>query len=205
MAERRLDPEDREDLYGNGDTFAAVMHRYSRRQVLKAGVVLSAAAVIGVGCNSTEEDKPLEDRARTEGTKGDDGRLRFAQIPPSTADSVLVPAGYASAVLIGWGDPLREADGVKDPLTLTAEDQERRFGYNNDFVAFLPVAGRHQDGSPGGHRDEPGHRECLHGDDQQLEPGGDRSRRQARDRQGRRQPEGRQQVRPHHRGPGGRR
>ncbi len=141
----QVEPEDRDDLYGNGDTFEAVMHRYSRRQVLKAGVVLSAAAVIGVGCSSTEEDKPLEDRARTEGTKGDDGRLTFAPVPPSMADNVIVPAGYASTVLIGWGDPLREADGVKDPLALTAEDQERRFGYNNDFVAFLPIIGRGAD------------------------------------------------------------
>ena len=106
------DPEDRDDLYGTGETFGLVMQRYSPRQVLKAGVVLSAVAVIGAACSSTEEDKPLEERGRAEGD--DDGRLRFAPVPSSTADVLVVPAGYTSAVLIGWGDPLREADGTKD-------------------------------------------------------------------------------------------
>ncbi len=135
----RGDPEDRDDLYGTGETFGLVMQRYSRRQVLKAGVVLSAVAVIGAACSSTEEDKPLEERGRPE--RDDDGRLTFAPVPSSTADVLVVPAGYTSAVLIGWGDPLREADGAKDPLSLTPEEQERRFGYNNDYVAFLPMPG----------------------------------------------------------------
>ncbi len=133
-----VDPEDREDLYGYGETFRAVMRRYSRRQVLKGGMLLTAVAVAGPACRSSDTDGT---RATPGLADGDDGRLTFSPVPPSTADTLVVPGGYTSAVLIGWGDPLRESDAAKDPLSITPEEQERRFGYNNDFVAFLPMAG----------------------------------------------------------------
>ena len=131
------DPEDRDDLYGTGQTFELVLQRYSRRQVLKGGLALGAvAALVGVGCSSDDDAPP---RVEPDRTQGDDGRLTFTPVPPGTTDVLTVPPGYTSAILIGWGDPLRDSDGLKDPLTLSAEEQERRFGYNNDFVAFLPM------------------------------------------------------------------
>ncbi len=138
-----MDSEDRDDLYGNGESFRAVMRRYSRRQVLLGGVALTAVAVVGPGCRSSEADDPRSARALAE---GDDGRLTFAPVRPSTADTLTVPVGYTSAVLIGWGDPLRGGDAAKNPVSITPEEQERRFGYNNDFVAFFPIAERDDQG-----------------------------------------------------------
>ncbi|HEV3364316.1 MAG TPA: PhoX family phosphatase [Acidimicrobiia bacterium] len=133
-----VDSEDRGDCYGNGETFRAVLRRYSRRDVLKGGLVLGAVAVIGSACSSSDNAAPsLGD--------GDDGRLNFSPVPLGTADVVTVPEGYTSSVLIGWGDPLGAGDGAKNPLSITREEQERRFGYNNDFVAFFPVPGRDRD------------------------------------------------------------
>lgn len=62
--ERSIGREAREDLDGPCTTGAFDRRRHSRRQLLKAGVVLAAAAAIGVGCGSSVEDKPLEERPR---------------------------------------------------------------------------------------------------------------------------------------------
>ena len=114
------------------------MGRYSRREVLRGGVILAAAAIAGPACGSSNRDAR---RAASGLTEGDDGRLTFAPVSLGTADTLAVPAGYTGAMLIGWGDPLRGGDARTDPRSMTPEEQERRFGYNNDFVAFLPVAG----------------------------------------------------------------
>ena len=52
-------------------------------------------------------------------------------------DAITVADGYRSQVLIAWGDPLFQdvPDFVVDQLT--AASQERRFGFNADFVMYL--------------------------------------------------------------------
>ena len=137
-----MDPEDRDDRYGDGESFRAVMGRYSRRQVLKGGIVLATVAVAAPACRSPEAGAPGAPGAAGSDSEGGDGRLTFTPVRPGTADTLTVPSGYTSAVLIGWCDPLRGGDTAKNPLTITPEEQERRFGYNNDFVAFFPIAGR---------------------------------------------------------------
>jgi uncharacterized protein len=138
-----VDVEDRDDRYGIGESFAAVMRRYSRRQVLKSGIALAAVTVAGPACRSPEGSSSA---TTGNGAEGGDGRLTFTRVPPGTVDRVTVPAGYTYAVLIGWGDPLHGGDLAKNPLSITPEEQERRFGYNNDFVAFLPIVGRRDRG-----------------------------------------------------------
>lgn len=68
MAERAMEPsagrESSEDGSGPCSTLGFDCRRHSRRQLLKAGVVLAASAVMGVGCGASVEDKPLEERPR---------------------------------------------------------------------------------------------------------------------------------------------
>lgn len=54
-----------------------------------------------------------------------------------SAEDVVAP-GHRRQVLIRWGDPVFEDAPAFDPVKQTARDQERQFGYNNDFVAYLP-------------------------------------------------------------------
>ena len=55
----------------------------------------------------------------------------FRAIAPSAADALQVPDGYASDVVIGWGDEF--APGLK-------------FGYNCDYSAWFPLNGRSKEG-----------------------------------------------------------
>ena len=44
-------------------------------------------------------------------------------------------------VLLRWGDRLFADSPEFDPTAQTAEAQRRQFGYNNDFVGFVPLEG----------------------------------------------------------------
>ncbi len=60
-------------------------------------------------------------------------RFAFQGIPTSTADTVQVPEGYTSEVLVRWGDPLWSDAAAFDPATRgTAATQARAFGDNTD-------------------------------------------------------------------------
>ena len=60
-------------------------------------------------------------------------RFSFEAIPVSTADEVIVPAGYNAEVMVRWGDPLWSGAPEFDPATRgTAASQERAFGDNTD-------------------------------------------------------------------------
>ena len=63
----------------------------------------------------------------------------FREVTAEVDDKHRVADGYDADIVIAWGDPL--FDGLKpfDAKTLTAEEQARRFGYNNDFIAFFPL------------------------------------------------------------------
>ena len=49
------------------------------------------------------------------------------------------PRATTPTSCIRWGDPLFEGLGAFDPQNLTADEQAKRFGYNNDYIAFFPL------------------------------------------------------------------
>ena len=42
-------------------------------------------------------------------------------------------------MLLRWGDPIFPDSPEFDPLNQTPEAQARQFGYNHDFVGYLPL------------------------------------------------------------------
>jgi secreted PhoX family phosphatase len=57
----------------------------------------------------------------------------------STEDKLITPPGYASTVLLRWGDPLGVSVPEFNPTTQTAAQQAQQFGYNCDFIGYLPL------------------------------------------------------------------
>jgi secreted PhoX family phosphatase len=115
-----------------GEPFAAVVRRrLSRRGLLKAGLVLSAATVAGPALGLAARPAAAQE--------GLGAAPRFTPIRPDTADRIVVPDGYRVQVLLSWGDPLFPDVPPFDLARQTAALQERRFGFNCDFLAFLPL------------------------------------------------------------------
>ena len=66
--------------------------------------------------------------------------FNFAEIARGMDETHHVAAGYRADVLIRWGDPLFADSPTFDPRAQTAAAQRAQFGYNNDFIGYLPLA-----------------------------------------------------------------
>ena len=65
--------------------------------------------------------------------------LTFKELAHGNDEKLHVAEGYQQTVLIRWGDPVEGEASPFDPLRQTAGAQLRQFGYNNDFVGYLPL------------------------------------------------------------------
>ncbi|WP_240926255.1 PhoX family protein [Streptomyces sp. JB150] len=123
-----------------GDVIAGAL---SRRTVMRAAAVVTATAAAGAsavaGGAAPAAAAPAEKGGKAKGARG----LRFAPVAPNTADVVTVPDGYTQNVVIRWGEPILRGAPAFDPDKQTAKAQAGQFGYNNDFLALLPLPHEH--------------------------------------------------------------
>jgi secreted PhoX family phosphatase len=57
-----------------------------------------------------------------------------------------VAEGYEANILLRWGDPVVADAAPFDVRDQSAEKQARQFGYNSDFVGFIPIENRSDHG-----------------------------------------------------------
>ena len=65
---------------------------------------------------------------------------QFEEISHAITQELHVPKGYQAQTLIRWGDPLFTDSPKFDPHAQTAESQLKQFGFNNDYVGFIPFS-----------------------------------------------------------------
>ncbi|MFJ8550966.1 PhoX family protein [Streptomyces sp. NPDC093676] len=122
-----------------GDVIAGAL---SRRSALRAAAVVTVATATGAATAVTVPQAAAATAGRHGGAHTTAARgLRFAPVAPNTADAVTVPDGYRQNVVIRWGEPILRGAPAFDPENQTAAAQAGQFGYNNDFLALLPVPG----------------------------------------------------------------
>lgn len=118
-----MDGEDQLIRRRHGEPFIALAQRHLRRRdVLRLGVGSLATGALAWAA------------------PGGAGRpAGFQPLAWRDDDRIAVPPGYAVDVVVRWGDPL-DADAPDfDPRGPGAAAQARQFGYNCDFVGFLPL------------------------------------------------------------------
>ena len=120
-----------------GDVIAA---RFNRRDMIK-GALGFAAITATVG--------PMALASGGARAQGMAGRFDFEEIKATVTEGHEVAAGYDADVLLRWGDPLFPDSPEFDPANQSAAAQERQFGYNNDFVGFVPHPDAPDDASRG--------------------------------------------------------
>ncbi len=109
-----------------------ISRRFSRRGLLKGSLAVSAIAA-----TVSPIALLLADEARAEARSA----FSFKEVEAGIDDKHHVAEGYDADVLLRWGDPLFVDAPEFDPLKQSGESQAKQFGYNNDFVGFIPIDG----------------------------------------------------------------
>lgn len=63
----------------------------------------------------------------------------FTEISRGTDGTHHVPQEYEAQVVVRWGDPIFPDSPEFDPASQSASQQQRQFGYNNDFIGYWPL------------------------------------------------------------------
>ena len=114
-----------------------ISSRFSRRGLLKGSL-----AVAAISATVSPMALILADDARAAAASA----FNFDELEAGVDETHHVAAGYDADVLLRWGDPLFADAPAFDPLKQTAESQARQFGYNNDYVGFIPLEGSAEHG-----------------------------------------------------------
>lgn len=111
-----------------------IARRLSRRGFL--GGLTAASGLALAAC----ELRPAEQGAApAPASSGQAPAFSFPEIARGLDDTHHVADGHNADILLRWGDPLFENSPAFDPARQTAEAQRLQFGYNNDFIGFVPL------------------------------------------------------------------
>ncbi|MEG3637916.1 PhoX family protein [Magnetococcus sp. PR-3] len=112
-----------------------IQSRLSRRDLLKGSVaggsIIAMSGLPGLAWSQGE--------ARDTTELSDPTSFSFTRIGDEVTQGVQIADGYTVQPLLKWGDPLFPHSPVFDPTNQTPEAQLTQFGYNNDFVEFMPL------------------------------------------------------------------
>lgn len=111
-----------------------LQQRLSRRHFLKL-TVAGAFTALTPGGFPFLPSRPAhaEESVKTSFTAG------FTPPDAAIRPEFRVAAEYRSQILLRWGDPLHPDLPPFNPARLTADEQQKRFGYNNDYIAFFAL------------------------------------------------------------------
>ena len=115
-----------------------IARRFSRRGFLQGSLAATAIAATVSPLALMAAD---EAHAETGATSFD-----FQEVTAGVDADHHVAEGYDADVLLRWGDGLFPDSPDFDPTNQTPESQARQFGYNNDFVGFIPIDGSSEHG-----------------------------------------------------------
>jgi len=136
MPDTQLPPDlEIEDIGSNPnprDTIEEVAQRRLSRRAALRGLAGAAAA-------ATLADQLIDAAHAAVPETGGPSTLTFPELRHQMAQRDAVAEGYEIQTVIRWGDPvLAEAPGF-DPMAQTPAAQAGQFGYNNDYLDFLPL------------------------------------------------------------------
>lgn len=132
--------EDSRNSSGNRPFGGILEERLSRRAVVGRGLV-AAGMTAFLGSNPAAATRRAE-----AGATGRPGRpvrpsnlLGFDPVPTSDEDTLTVPEGYTTQILIPWGQPLLSTGPAwKKDASNTAADQAQQIGQHHDGMHYFP-------------------------------------------------------------------
>lgn len=114
-----------------GDIIAT---RFGRRDFLRG-----ALAVTAIG--ATVSPLAIAAAGKAQAQASPESAFRFKEVSAGVDERHHVAEGYDADVLIRWGDPVASDAPAFQPQSQSPEAQAKQFGYNNDFVGYIPLDG----------------------------------------------------------------
>lgn len=115
-----------------------IVQRMSRRDLVSGLLAVTAATLIA----SPGAVSAATGQALTNTTPN----FNFPELAAGCDEDHHVAEGYDADVLISWGDAVLPDAPPFDPANASPQGQARQFGYNNDFLGFIPLDGRSDHG-----------------------------------------------------------
>ena len=119
-------------------TLGDLIHRrFNRRELLKGAlgvVAVGTLARLSLG-GAAEAASAASGKSSSAATSA----FAFDEIAHGVDQAHHVASGYSADVLIRWGDRVLADAPVFDPQSPSATAQLRQFGYNNDYVGYIPL------------------------------------------------------------------
>jgi len=119
------------------------------RRLSRRGFLCGLTAVSGLALAACAARPQGEAAAADHEMKRPAPAFSFPEIVRGLDETHHVAEGYTAALLLRWGDALFADSPAFDPLNQSAAAQARQFGYNNDFIGFIPLD-PDAEGRPGG-------------------------------------------------------
>ena len=124
------------------DTFGDIMaERMGRRDFLKgslaAGVISATVSTLAIAA---------AEKAQAQGAANTTPSFNFKELAAGHDDKLHIAEGYDADVLIRWGDPVLPGAPEFHPDKQTKDSQSKQFGYNNDYLGYVPVNGSSEHG-----------------------------------------------------------
>ncbi|MDN2567153.1 PhoX family phosphatase [Aquibium sp. A9E412] len=107
-----------------------INRRFSRRGFLGGGLAVAATGAT-VSPAALMSARPARAAAGS--------AFDFAEATAGVDATHHVADGYDAEILLRWGDPVTAGAPDFDPMNQSADAQARQFGYNNDYVGFVPL------------------------------------------------------------------
>ncbi len=130
--------EEAEDIGSNtstNDTMGdIILKRLSRREMMSGMLAVTAVTL-------TASPGALH-AATSQTTEDTTPSFNFTELAAGCDEDHHIADGYNADVLISWGDAVLPDAPPFDPTHRTQQAQARQFGYNNDFLGFIPLDGR---------------------------------------------------------------
>jgi secreted PhoX family phosphatase len=121
---------------GRGETMQEVLaRRWSRRGVIGSGI--GAGLVLTLGRTAGAQEATPAASPAVEATPV--AAAGFEPIMLDEGDALVVAAGHTAVPFLRWGDPITADAPAWDIANQSAASQEQQFGYNCDWIGFLPL------------------------------------------------------------------
>jgi len=129
------DPDDVSSNPSDNRHFRDVLNtRMSRRGAVRAGTVVAAAGFLAAAGGPLGRAEPATAGGRHRPLLG------FTPVAAGNADTLVVPEGYVTSVLIPWGTPIQpDGPAWRKDASNPAAEQEQQVGMHHDANCYFPL------------------------------------------------------------------